>query len=61
MDIVARKVAYCELADLIATELPRIHLYRFTEGYGVSNRMRGYQVNSWGSLTWDVQHWKLEK
>lgn len=61
VDIAARKVAYCDLANLIATELPRIHLYRFTEGYGVSNRMSGYQVNIWGSLTWDVQNWKLEK
>lgn len=61
VDIAARKGAYCELAELIATELPRIHLYRFTEGYGVSNRMSGYQVNIWSSLTWDVQNWKLEQ
>jgi peptide/nickel transport system substrate-binding protein len=44
---------------LIAADVPRIHLYRFTEGYGVANRLSGYQVNMWGSLTWDVQQWKV--
>jgi peptide/nickel transport system substrate-binding protein len=60
VDVVARRAAYCELAKLIATDLPQIHLYLFPEGYGVSNRLSGYQVNRWGSLTWDVQNWKLE-
>lgn len=59
VDVTQRKAAYCELATLIATDLPRIHLYLFTEGYGVANRMSGYQVNMWGSLTWDAQNWKL--
>jgi len=59
VDVAARKHAYCELAKLIATEAPRIHLYLFTQGYGASNRISGYQVNMWGSLTWDVQNWKL--
>lgn len=59
IDSVARKAAYCELANLVATEVPRIHLYLFTEGYGASSHMRGYQVNMWGSITWDVQNWKL--
>lgn len=61
VDTAARKVDYCTLANSIATELPRIHLYRFTEGYGISKRMSGYQVNIWSSLTWDVQNWKLEQ
>ncbi len=60
VDIAERQTAYCELANLIATEVPRIHLYLFTEGYGASTRLSGYQVNIWGSLSWDVQHWKLE-
>lgn len=59
VDVGQRQAAYCELANLIATDLPRVHLYLFTEGYGVANRMSGYQVNMWGSLTWDAQHWKL--
>lgn len=59
VDVVERKAAYCELANLVATEVPRIHLYRFTEGYGASSRLSGYEVNMWGSLTWDTQNWKL--
>ncbi|MCE7989256.1 MAG: peptide ABC transporter substrate-binding protein [Caldilinea sp. CFX5] len=61
VDVAERKAAYCDLAHLIAADVPRIHLYRFTEGYGVSNRLRGYQVNMWGSLTWDAQQWKLRQ
>ncbi|MCX6047043.1 MAG: peptide ABC transporter substrate-binding protein [Chloroflexi bacterium] len=60
VDIQQRQAAYCELAQLITTDLPELHLYRFTEGYGASNRLYGYQVNMWGSLTWDVQNWQLK-
>jgi peptide/nickel transport system substrate-binding protein len=59
VDVAERQAAYCDLAALIAADVPRIHLYRFTEGYGVANRLSGYQVNMWGSLTWDVQQWKV--
>lgn len=61
VDVTERQAAYCDLAKVIATDVPRIHLYRFTEGYGVSNRLSGYQVNMWGSLTWDAQRWKLRQ
>lgn len=61
VDVTERQRAYCDLAQLIAAAVPRIHLYRFTEGYGVSNRLSGYQVNMWGSLTWDAQQWKLKQ
>lgn len=61
VDVATRQAAYCELANLVATDVPRIHLYLFTEGYGASNRLSGYEVNIWGSLTWDVQNWKVEQ
>jgi len=60
VDIAARQAAYCELAELVTTELPRLNLFLYTEGYGASTRLSGYTVNMWGSLTWDVQEWKLE-
>ncbi|GIK72091.1 MAG: ABC transporter substrate-binding protein [Chloroflexota bacterium] len=60
VDLDARRAAYCELSDLIATELPRLNLYLFTEGYGASNRLSGYEVNMWGSLSWDIQNWRLD-
>ena len=43
-----------------ATDLPQLHILQFTEGYGVANNLTGYQVNLWGSLTWDVQNWQLQ-
>ena len=60
VDLAARKAAYCELSDLIATELPRLNLYLFTEGYGAATNLTGYKVNMWGSLSWDIQNWQLQ-
>lgn len=60
VDIATRQAAYCDLAELVTTELPRLNLFLYTEGYGASTRLSGYTVNMWGSLTWDVQEWKLE-
>lgn len=59
VDVPTRQAAYCDLAELIATELPILTLYLFTEGYGAADRLTGYEVNMWGSLTWDVQNWKV--
>ena len=59
VDVAARQAAYCDLAELIATELPELHFYLFTEGYGASDMLSDYVVNMWGSLTWDVQNWKM--
>ncbi len=61
VDIDVRRAAYCDLAELIATDLPELHLYLFTEGYGASDRISGYEVSIWGSMTWDVENWVLEQ
>ncbi len=60
VDINERRAAYCDLAKLIVNDLPELNLYRFTEGYGIANQLHGYRVNMWGSLTWDVQNWRLK-
>jgi len=60
VDVAERQAAYCELATLVSTELPRLNLFLYTEGYGASTKLSGYTVNMWGSLTWDVQHWMLQ-
>jgi peptide/nickel transport system substrate-binding protein len=60
VDVAERQAAYCELAELVATELPRLNLFLYTEGYGASTQLTGYTVNMWGSLTWDVQNWQLQ-
>jgi peptide/nickel transport system substrate-binding protein len=61
VDIETRRAAYCDLAELIATDLPQLHLYLFTEGYGASNRISGYEVSIWGSMTWDVENWVISE
>ena len=45
----------------IATDLPQIHILQFTEGYGAAYNLSGYEVNLWGSRTWDVQNWQLQQ
>lgn len=60
VDVAARQQAYCDLARLMQEDLPLISIFRFTEGYGAANNLTGYEVNMWGSLTWDVQNWKLQ-
>lgn len=60
VDLDARKVAYCTIADAITTELPRLNLFLYTEGYGADVDLTGYNVNMWGSLTWDVANWQFE-
>jgi peptide/nickel transport system substrate-binding protein len=58
-DIALRQEAYCELADEIAAELPQINLFTYTEGYGASDRVSGYGINIWESLTWDAEDWQI--
>ncbi len=58
-DQAVRKEAYCGLGKLVQTELPQLYLYVFQDGYGFSSRLSGYDVSTWGSMTWDIQNWKL--
>jgi peptide/nickel transport system substrate-binding protein len=60
-DQAARKTAYCNLAQLIIDEVPQIFLYNFKDGYGFNNKVQGYTVSTWGSMTWDVQNWWLKQ
>jgi hypothetical protein len=34
-------------------------MYVFQDGYGMSDRLRGYTVSTWGSMTWGAQNWWL--
>jgi peptide/nickel transport system substrate-binding protein len=60
VDIETRKAAYCDLAEQMHADLPLVSIFRFTEGYGAAATLTGYQVNMWGSLTWDVQNWQMQ-
>jgi len=60
-DQATRKAAYCELGRLIQEDLPQIYLYLFQDGYGFNNKVQGYTVSTWGSMSWDVQNWWLQE
>jgi peptide/nickel transport system substrate-binding protein len=56
-----RKAAYCKLGELILDEVPQVFLYVFKDGYGFNNKVQGYNVSTWGSMTWDIQNWWLQE
>ncbi|NPV87051.1 MAG: peptide ABC transporter substrate-binding protein [Anaerolineae bacterium] len=58
-DFAKRQQAYCRLGKAIVEDVPQIYLFLFKDGYGFSNKLSGYTLNTWGSMTWDVQNWKL--
>lgn len=58
-DLAARKEAYCKLSEKISNDLPQIFLYIFQDGYGFSEKLSGYTVSTWGSMTWGAQNWQL--
>ena len=59
-DQAARRDAYCELGRLIQEDAVQNYIYLFQDGYGFSNKLEGYTVSTWGSMTWDVQNWKYK-
>lgn len=59
-DQTARAKAYCDLGKLIQDDAVQDHLYLFQDGYGFSTKLTGYNVSTWGSMTWDVQNWKYK-
>jgi len=56
-----RRDAYCKLGQLIVDEIPELYFYLFQDGYGFSERLHGYRVSTWGSMTWDVENWWIEE
>ncbi len=58
-DLDQRKAAYCRLGEQILADLPQIYMYVFQDGYGMSDRLHGYTVSTWGSMTWGAQNWWL--
>jgi peptide/nickel transport system substrate-binding protein len=56
-----RREAYCELGKLIQEDAVQDYIFLWQDGYGFSTRLSGYTVSTWGSMTWDVQNWKLDQ
>ncbi len=60
-DTAKRKEAYCKLGQLIVDDIPELYFYLFQDGCGFSSRLHGYRVNTWGTMSWDVQNWWVEE
>jgi peptide/nickel transport system substrate-binding protein len=56
-----RREAYCELGKLIQEDAVQDYIFLWQDGYGFSTKLSGYTVSTWGSMTWDVQNWKLDQ
>lgn len=59
-DIETRKAAYCEVGQAVIDDLPQVYLYLFQDNYGIADTLEGYTLNTWGSMSWGVQNWKLK-
>ncbi len=59
-DTQVRKDAYCEVGQAVLDDMPQIYLYLFQDNYGIADSLTGYTLNTWGSLSWGAQNWKLK-
>lgn len=55
-----RKDAYCQVGQAVIDELPQIYLYLFQDNYGVADSLTGYNLSTWGSMSWGAQNWKYK-
>lgn len=56
----ARKDAYCKVGQAVIDDMPQVYLYLFQDNYGVADNLTGYNLSTWGSMTWDAQNWKYK-
>jgi hypothetical protein len=56
-----RKEMYCKIAQAVVDEIPELYLFLFQDGYGFNKKLHGYELNTWGTMTWDVQNWWMEE
>ncbi|MCX6080531.1 MAG: peptide ABC transporter substrate-binding protein [Chloroflexi bacterium] len=61
VDMTKRKALYCELGQIIHDSYQQLFIFQLSEGHAYSKLMTGYQVSTWGNMTWDVANWKLTK
>ena len=59
-DTQTRKDAYCKVGQAVIDEMPQVYLYLFQDNYGVADNLTGYNLSTWGSMSWDAQNWKYK-
>ena len=55
-----RKDAYCQVGQAVIDDIPQIYLYLFQDNYGVADSLTGYNLSTWGSMSWGAQNWKYK-
>lgn len=60
-DLDVRKEAFCDLAQLIHDELPRIYILQFAEGSAFATSVQGAVLSTWDSATWNIRDWSLSE
>ena len=55
-----RKDAYCVVGQAVIDDMPQIYLYLFQDNYGVADSLTGYNLSTWGSMSWGAQNWKYK-
>jgi peptide/nickel transport system substrate-binding protein len=58
-DIAERQALYCTAMKDVAEELPHIYLYDRAEIHATSDKLIGYEINTWDNQTWDAEDWQL--
>lgn len=59
-DTEVRKKAYCEVGKAVMNDLPQVYLYLFQDNYGVADNLTGYNLSTWGSMSWGAENWKYK-
>jgi peptide/nickel transport system substrate-binding protein len=54
-----RRALYCTAMQAVAAELPHIYLYDRAEIHATSDKLVGYEVNTWSNQTWNVAEWQV--
>lgn len=59
-DTQTRKDAYCKVGQAVIDDMPQVYLYLFQDNYGVADNLIGYNLSTWGSMSWGAENWKYK-
>lgn len=57
-DIPTRQQLYCQVMQQVQQDVPMIYLYNRAEIHATSDKLTGYQINTWDNQTWDSENWQ---
>ena len=60
-DIPTRQQLYCQVMQQVQKDVPMIYLYNRAEIHATSDKLTGYQINTWDNQTWDSENWQMSE